>query len=152
MLHIFNTLSGEKEPFIPRTPGTVSIYTCGMTVYDLCHLGHARTLVAFDMISRHFRARQFEVTLVRNITDIDDKIIQRAHLQKTPWDQLTAEFIEALHEDERALGIAPPTHEPRATAFIPQMLELIDLLIDVGAAYATPHGDVYFAVREFPGY
>jgi cysteinyl-tRNA synthetase len=121
MLHIFNTLTRQKEPFTPIEPGKVKLYVCGMTVYDFCHIGHARVMVVFDMVQRWLRASGFEVTYVRNITDIDDKIIKRAVENKETIKALTQRFIDAMHEDADALGIERPTYEPRATDYVPQM-------------------------------
>jgi cysteinyl-tRNA synthetase len=151
-LLIHNTLTRRTEPFAPIEPGVVRMYVCGMTVYDYCHLGHARTFVAFDLITRWLRARGLRVTYVRNITDIDDKIIRRAAENNESVTALTARFIEAMQQDFAALGIAPPDEEPRATQFIPQMLGLIELLQKDDYAYLTDDGDVNFAVRRFAGY
>ncbi len=152
MLHITNTLTRTKEAFVPLTPGQVRMYVCGMTVYDLCHLGHARVFVVFDMVTRWLRASGYQVDYVRNITDIDDKIIKRAQENGETPAALTERFIAAMHEDERALGVLPPDHEPRATAYVAQMLALIGQLIDNGLAYPAPNGDVYYSVRAFPEY
>ena len=152
MLHIFNSLTRTKEVFVPLTPGRVRMYVCGMTVYDLCHLGHARVFVVFDMVTRWLRASGYRVDYVRNITDIDDKIIKRAFDNGETPAALTARFIEAMHQDERALGVLPPDHEPRATQYVAQMLALIAQLEKNGLAYAAPNGDVYYSVRGFPGY
>ena len=152
MLHITNSLTRTKEEFVPLTPGVVRMYVCGMTVYDLCHLGHARVFVVFDMATRWLRASGYRVEYVRNITDIDDKIIRRAQENDETPAALTARFIAAMHEDERALGVLPPDHEPRATAYVAQMLALIEQLIRGGLAYPAPNGDVYYSVRAFPAY
>lgn len=151
-LHIYSTLSRAMEPFSPLEPGHVRMYVCGMTVYDLCHLGHARSMVAFDVVQRWLRASGFRVTYVRNVTDIDDKIIQRALENGETIRALTDRMVDALHQDADALGIERPTHEPRATEFVPQMLSLIGLLEQKGLAYQSVSGDVNFAVRKFPGY
>jgi cysteinyl-tRNA synthetase len=152
MLHIYNTLSRRKEPFKPINPGQVRMYVCGMTVYDYCHVGHARVMVVFDMVLRWLRASGNEVTYVRNITDIDDKIIQRAIQNKEPIAALTQRFIDAMHEDADALGVERPTFEPRATDYVRQMQGLIGRLMEKGLAYQGSDGDVNFAVRRFPGY
>ena len=152
MLHITNSLTRTKEEFVPLTPGVVRMYVCGMTVYDLCHLGHARVFVVFDMVTRWLRASGYRVDYVRNITDIDDKIIKRAHDNGETPAELTGRFIAAMHEDERALGVLPPDHEPRATEYVAQMLALIGQLVANGLAYPAPNGDVYYSVRAFPAY
>lgn len=152
MLTLYNSFTNEKEIFKPRVPGKIQLYVCGVTVYDYCHLGHARMLVAFDCIVRYLRFRGYDVRYVRNLTDIDDKIIQRAASLGESIDSLTARFIEAAHEDERALGVLPPDEEPRATAFISHMIEMIDTLIQKGMAYVAQNGDVYYAVNRFPAY
>ncbi|MEF8746550.1 MAG: cysteine--tRNA ligase [Candidatus Accumulibacter propinquus] len=152
MLKIYNSLAREKQNFVPITPGSVRMYVCGMTVYDYCHLGHARVLVVFDMVQRWLRASGLEVNYVRNITDIDDKIIKRAFDNKESIGELTERFIRCMDEDAAALGVEKPDHEPRATAYIPQMLELIRRLEANGLAYQTAAGDMNFSVRKFPGY
>ncbi len=151
-LRIYNTLSRALEAFSPIEPGHVRMYVCGMTVYDLCHLGHARYMVAFDVVQRWLRASGHRVTYVRNITDIDDKIIRRAVENGETIRSLTDRMIDALHQDADALGIERPTHEPRATEYVPQMLSMIGRLQDKGLAYQGSDGDVNFAVRKFPGY
>ncbi len=152
MLHLYNTLSRRKEPFQPIQPGKVNMYVCGMTVYDYCHLGHARVMVVFDMVARWLRASGYDLTYVRNITDIDDKIIKRAAENGEPINVLTQRFIDAMDEDAAALGVQKPNFEPRATQFVPDMISMIEELIGKGRAYAAPNGDVYYAVREFAGY
>jgi len=152
MLHITNSLTRIKEEFVPLTPGVVRMYVCGMTVYDLCHLGHARVFVVFDMVTRWLRASGYQVEYVRNITDIDDKIIKRAQENGETPAALTERFIAEMHQDERALGVLPPDHEPRATAYVAQMLALIEQLIRNGLAYPASNGDVYYSVRAFPAY
>ena len=152
MLRIHNTLSRTKEKFIPLQAGRVRMYVCGMTVYDLCHLGHARVFVVFDMVTRWLRASGLEVEYVRNVTDIDDKIIRRAEENGESPAALTERFIAAMHEDERALGVVPPSHEPRATQYVAQMLEMIGQLERKGLAYAAANGDVYYRVRGFAAY
>ncbi len=152
MLHIVNTLTRTKEEFVPLVPGRVSMYVCGMIVYDLCHLGHARVFVVFDMVTRWLRASGYQVEYVRNITDIDDKIIKRAAENGETPGALTERFIQAMHEDERALGVLPPDHEPRATQYVAQMLAMIAQLEANGLAYPAPNGDVYYSVRGFAGY
>ena len=152
MLKLYNTLTRDKQEFKPIVAGQARIYVCGMTVYDYCHLGHARVMVVFDMVTRWLRASGLDVTYVRNITDIDDKIIKRAQELKEPIERLTARFIEAMHEDTAALGVLKPDFEPRATEYIPQMQEIIRLLEAKGLAYVAPDGDVNYSVRDFPGY
>ncbi len=151
-LRIHNTLTRAMETFSPITPGVVRMYVCGMTVYDLCHLGHARSMVAFDVVQRWLKASGYQVEYVRNITDIDDKIIQRAVDNGETLRALTQRMIDALHQDADALGIERPQHEPRATDFVPQMTRLIGQLESQGLAYRVPTGDVNFSVRNFPGY
>ncbi|MES2184694.1 MAG: cysteine--tRNA ligase [Pseudomonadota bacterium] len=151
-LRIYNTLSRALEEFSPLEAGHVRMYVCGMTVYDLCHLGHARSMVAFDVVQRWLRTSGLRVTYVRNITDIDDKIIVRAAENGETLRSLTDRMVDALHQDADALGIERPTHEPRAMDYVPQMLGLIGLLEDKGLAYRAPGGDVNYAVRKFPGY
>jgi cysteinyl-tRNA synthetase len=152
MLHIHNSLTRNKEEFVPMEPGKVRMYVCGMTVYDLCHLGHARVFVVFDMVTRWLRASGYQVDYVRNITDIDDKIIKRAQENGETPAALTERFITAMHEDERALGVLPPDHEPRATGYVAQMLAMIAQLEKNGLAYPAPNGDVYYSVRGFADY
>ena len=152
MLKLYNTLTRDKQEFKPIVPGQARIYVCGMTVYDYCHLGHARVMVVFDMITRWLRAGGLAVTYVRNITDIDDKIIKRAAENKEPMAALTARFIAAMNEDAAALGVIKPDFEPRATEYIPQMQEIIRLLEQKGLAYVAPDRDVNYSVRDFPGY
>ncbi|MCU4118767.1 cysteine--tRNA ligase [Variovorax sp. N23] len=151
-LRIYNTLSRELEEFSPLQPGQVRMYVCGMTVYDLCHIGHARMMMAFDVVQRWLRATGLHVTYVRNITDIDDKIIERAVKRGITIRALTDEMIALMHEDVAALGIEPPDIEPRATEYVPQMLGIIETLEQKGLAYRSPMGDVNYAVRKFPGY
>ena len=152
MLKVYNDLTNEKENFIPLEPGRVKMYVCGMTVYDLCHLGHARVLVVFDVIYRYLQASGFNVTYIRNITDIDDKIINRAHENGEPFAALTERFIAAMHEDAAALGVLTPDAEPRATAHIGEIIAMVERLIANGHAYALDNGDVYFSVASFNGY
>jgi len=151
-MQIYNTLTRRKEPFTPLEPGKVRLYVCGMTVYDLCHLGHARVMVAFDVITRYLRHRGYEVTYVRNITDIDDKILRRAEENGENIASLTERMIDAMHEDEARLFVLPPDHEPRATAHVGEILAMIETLIDKGYAYGADNGDVYYRVRKFAGY
>ncbi len=151
-LRLHNSLSRAVEAFVPIEPGRVRMYVCGMTIYDLCHMGHARFLVAFDMVQRWLRALDYDVTYVRNITDIDDKIIRRALERNIALRELTEEMTAAMHVDLAALGIEAPTHEPRATEHVRGMLDMIGLLEDRGLAYRSSSGDVNFAVRKFPGY
>ncbi len=152
MLTIYNTLSKAKETFKPLDGNKVRMYVCGMTVYDYCHLGHGRSMVAFDLVTRWLRKSGYELTYVRNITDIDDKIINRANENGESFDALTARMIDAMHEDERRLNILPPDQEPRATDHIAGMHAMIQTLIDKGYAYAPGNGDVYYRVGKFVGY
>ncbi|MEY2782737.1 MAG: Cysteine--tRNA ligase [Pseudomonadota bacterium] len=151
-LRIFNTLSRAVSDFSPAEPGHVRMYVCGMTVYDLCHLGHARSMIAFDVVQRWLKASGFKVTYVRNVTDIDDKIIKRALQNGETIRHLTDRMIDALHQDADALGIERPQHEPRATDYVPQMLRMIGTLEQKGLAYRSGNGDVNYAVRKFEGY
>ena len=152
MLHIYNTLTKTKERFIPIEPGKVRMYVCGMTVYDYCHLGHGRVLVVFDMVVRYLRARNYQVTYVRNVTDIDDKIIKRANENGEQIDALTGRFIQAMHEDADVLGVLRPDQEPRATLYMREILDMIATLVQRGYAYAASNGDVYYHVRKFADY
>lgn len=152
MLQIYNTLTRRKEPLVPLIEGQVRMYVCGMTVYDYCHLGHARVMVAFDVVSRYLRHLGYQVIYVRNVTDIDDKIIQRANQNGESIEALTARFIEAMHEDERALGVLPPDLEPKATGSIDDILAMVQTLIDKDLAYVGSNGDVFYAVSRFPAY
>ena len=152
MLQIYNSLARHKQAFTPIRAGEVRMYVCGMTVYDYCHLGHARVMVVFDVVRRWLRASGYRVTYVRNITDIDDKIIRRAADNGEAVADLTARFIRAMDEDLAALGVEKPDREPRATQYVPQMLELIERLEQRRLAYRSVSGDVNFAVRRFPGY
>ena len=151
-LRIHNTLTRALEPFSPLEPGHVRMYVCGMTVYDLCHLGHARSMVAFDVVLRWLKASGLRVTYVRNVTDIEDKIIKRALENGETIRALTDRMVEALHQDADALGIERPTLEPRAMDYVPQMLSMINTLQSKGLAYQASNGDMNFAVRKFPGY
>ncbi|MFM6985492.1 MAG: cysteine--tRNA ligase [Hydrogenophaga sp.] len=151
-LSIYNSLTRRVEPFESIEPGHVRMYVCGMTVYDLCHLGHARSMLAFDVVQRWLKTSGYRVTYVRNVTDIDDKIIARALKNGETLQQLTSRMIDALHQDADALGIERPTHEPRATEHVPQMLDIVRRLEEKGLAYRSPNGDVNYAVRKFPGY
>lgn len=152
MLQIHNTLTRQKETFKPIHPGKVSVYICGVTVYDYCHLGHARTYTSADVIIRYLRFRGYEVNYVRNITDIDDKIIKRANESKEDFTAITQRFIQAMHEDFAALKLTVPDHEPRATDYIADMIKLIETIIKNGHGYVASNGDVYFDVRSFPEY
>jgi cysteinyl-tRNA synthetase len=152
MLKIHNSLTREKEIFVPISPGKVGMYVCGMTVYDYCHLGHARVLVVFDVVKRWLSASGYDVTYVRNITDIDDKIIRRAAENNEPIDALTGRFILAMDEDAERLGVLRPDFEPRATDNVAQMIDLIGQLMNKGRAYQADNRDVYYSVRDFPGY
>jgi cysteinyl-tRNA synthetase len=152
MLKIYNTLRRDKQEFIPIEDNKVRMYVCGMTVYDYCHLGHARVMVVFDMVQRWLKASGYTVTYVRNITDIDDKIIRRAGENHESIHQLTQRFIDAMHEDADRLGVQRPDHEPRATQYVSEMLGMIERLEKNGLAYQASDMDVNFAVRKFPDY
>ncbi len=152
MLTIYNSITRKKEPFKPLEAGKVRMYVCGLTVYDYSHLGHARAMVIFDMVVRYLRTRGYDVTYVRNITDIDDKIINRANENKEDISELTARFIKAMHEDTAALGVEMPDAEPRATQHIDQIINMINKLMENGYAYAADNGDVYYDVSRFPSY
>jgi len=152
MLKIYNTLARDKQEFIPIVPNKVSMYVCGMTVYDYCHLGHARVMVVFDMVYRWFKASGYDVTYVRNITDIDDKIIRRAAENNESIHAVTQRFVDEMHVDADALGVSRPDFEPRATQYVPEMLEMIAKLEANGLAYQAADGDVNYAVRKFEGY
>jgi cysteinyl-tRNA synthetase len=152
MLLIHNSLTGRKEAFQPIVPGEVRMYVCGMTVYDYCHLGHARMLIAFDVVRRHLRASGYRVVFVRNITDIDDKIIRRAAENGEPMSALTERFIRAYHEDCTALGVERADIEPRATEYLPQIIDMVRSLIDKAYAYVGENRDVYYSVARFAPY
>ena len=152
MLQVYNTLGRIREPFEPREPGKVGLYVCGITVYDHCHVGHARAMVVYDVLYRHLLASGYEVTYVRNITDVDDKIIERAARNGETPDALAERFIGAMHEDARALGTLEPDHEPRAVGHVDDVVAMIERLIETGHAYAIEGGDVLYAVRSFPDY
>ena len=151
-LYIYNTETRQKEVFKPIVPGKVGIYVCGVTVYDLCHIGHARVMVVFDSVVRHMRALGLDVKYVRNITDIDDKIIKRALENKESVQALTERYIAAMHEDEQALNVLRPDEEPRATDYIDAIQQMVKTLIEKGHAYAADNGDVYFKVKSFEAY
>ena len=152
MLNIYNTLAREKQTFVPIQPGKVNMYVCGMTVYDYCHLGHARVMVVFDMVARWLRASGYNVNYVRNITDIDDKIIKRAEENNEPISALTGRFIEAMNQDADALGVLRPSAEPRATDHVSGMINMIARLVERGLAYQGSNGDVFYSVRDFSSY
>jgi cysteinyl-tRNA synthetase len=152
LLKIYNSLTNKKEVFIPNEPGKIAIYICGMTVYDLCHLGHARTVVAFDMIVRYLRSQGYQVTYVRNITDVDDKIIKKSQEANINSTELTATMITAMEQDFAALGNTPPDHQPRATEYINEMIAMIQKLITKGYAYTSPNGDVFYRTDKFTNY
>jgi len=152
MLQLHNTLTNSKQEFVPIEAGKIRMYVCGMTVYDYCHIGHARVMVSFDVITRYLRHRGFEVEYVRNITDVDDKIIKRASENGETPDQLTERFIAAMHEDERALNVLPPSQEPRATGHMQAIIDMVEVLIAKGFAYAADNGDVYYRVDKFENY
>ncbi|SHF12280.1 cysteinyl-tRNA synthetase [Modicisalibacter ilicicola DSM 19980] len=151
-MQIYNTLTRRKEAFVPLEAGKIRMYVCGITVYDYCHIGHARVMVAFDVITRYLRSRGYDVNYVRNITDIDDKILRRAEENGESIDSLTGRMIDAMHEDEDRLGVLRPDHEPRATAHVDEIKAMIQRLIDKGFAYRADNGDVYYRVRRFEGY
>lgn len=152
MLQIYNTLSKQKAPFQPLVAGHISMYVCGITVYDYCHIGHARVMVCFDVITRYLRSRGWQVTYVRNITDVDDKIIQRAKQNQESVAALTERMIAAMHADEDALAVLRPDQEPRATAHIADIIAMIQTLVDKGYAYPACNGDVYYRVEQFADY
>src|SRR6266436_5010223 len=152
MLRLHNSLTGEKEEFTPLRANEVRMYVCGMTVYDYIHIGHARMLTVFDLVQRYLRSRGYKVTYVRNITDIDDKIIQRAAEKGEDWRQFAERFAKAMHEDCATLGLQAPDLEPRATDFIAPIIAMTQTLIDKGFAYVAGSGDVMYAVRKFPDY
>lgn len=152
MLTIYNTLTRQKETFTPIEPGKVSMYVCGMTVYDYCHVGHARVMVVFDVITRYLRASGYDVNYIRNITDIDDKIIARANENGETIQTLTERFIDYMNEDATALGVMRPSSEPKATEHVDDIISMIETLIEKGKAYAAENGDVYYDVSEFPDY
>jgi cysteinyl-tRNA synthetase len=152
MIKIYNTLSKQKEEFKPLKQGEVKMYVCGMTVYDLCHLGHARVLVIFDLIHRWFKENNYAVTYVRNITDIDDKIINKSVEQKITFNELTEHYIDEMNIDIQALNVLNPSHEPKATEHISSMITMIQTLVDKGFAYQAENKDVYYAVDKFAGY
>jgi len=152
MLKIYNTIAREKQNFIPIVAGKVSMYVCGMTVYDFCHLGHARVMVVFDMVNRWLRTSGFDVTYVRNITDIDDKIIKRAHENGESIEALTQRYILAMDEDAAKLGVMRPDIEPKATAHVDGMISMIGTLMEKGFAYQATNGDVFYSVNQFAGY
>ena len=152
MIHLYNTLSGGKEIFQPQRKKEVLLYVCGVTVYDSCHLGHARVAISFDVMVRYLRFRNYQVRYIRNITDIDDKIITRAQREKVPFSSISEKFSQEMHQDYKALGLLFPTDEPCATDHLEQMKELIGLLEKRGYTYRTPHGDICYRVRNFNGY
>jgi len=152
MIRIHDSMTGEKQFLQPITPGHVRMYVCGMTVYDYIHIGHARMLTVFDLVSRYLRHRGYKVTFVRNITDIDDKIIKRAAENNQPIEAVTVRFIKAMHEDCAALGLASPDFEPRATEYLPAIIAMIERLMQLGYAYRAADGDVLYAVAKFEGY
>ncbi len=151
-LFVYNTLSKAKEEFKPLTPGKVGMYVCGVTVYDYCHVGHARVMVVFDIVDRWLKTSGYDVNYVRNFTDVDDKIIKRANEAGIPPEKLTAQMIEAFYEDMDALGCLRPEHEPRATRYMSEVIAMIRQLVERGYAYVAPSGDVLYSVRKFEGY
>lgn len=152
MLYIYNTLTRQKELFKPIVPGKASMYVCGMTVYDYCHIGHGRLFVVYDVVARYLRSQGYQVTYVRNITDIDDKIIKRANENGEPYTAVVERFVQATHEDERALSVLPQDFEPRATQYIEQIIAMTQTLLDKGYAYVADNGDVYYHVKHFADY
>jgi len=152
MIRIYNSLTGEKQPLQPVTPGEVRMYVCGMTVYNFLHIGHARMMIVFDVVNRYLRYRGYRVTYVRNITDIDDKIIKQAAENREPIGALTERFITAMNEDCEQLGILRPDYEPRATQYLPAIIAMIEKLVANDYAYLAPNGDVMYAVTKFNGY
>ena len=152
MITLFNSLTNKKEVFRPNNPGKVKIYVCGMTVYDFCHLGHARVLIVFDLINRWFKASSYDVTYVRNITDIDDKIIARAKEKNISIEKLTHNYIQEMNADAKALGVISPDIEPKATESIGDMINMIKTLIDKGFAYVGENNDVFYSVSHFQDY
>ncbi len=152
MLHLYNSLTRQKSPFKPLKNQEVKLYVCGMTVYDFCHVGHARVMVVFDVLVRYLRFLGFNVIYVRNITDIDDKIIKRIQENGQDFKELTQRFIDAMHEDADALNVLRPDIEPRATEFIPQIIDLVNTLIEKGFAYCGENGDIFYAVTKFKDY
>ena len=152
MLQIYNSLTKQKEDFKPVLPGKVTLYVCGVTTYDFCHMGNARTLIAFDMVVRYLRYAGFDVKYVRNITDVDDKIIKRVNENSEEYYAFVQRYIDIMHEDLKLLGAIVPDEEPRATQFIPQIIQLIGRLFDNGCAYVGGNGDVFYDVRRFKNY
>ena len=152
MLYIYNTLTRQKEQFKPLQAGKVGLYVCGITVYDVCHVGHARTYLSFDLMVRYMRSRGLEVNYVRNITDVDDKIISRANEQGLTAEEFTENTIARMHEDFAAIGLLEPDVEPRVTTHIPEIINVIQILVDKGYAYQTPSGDVLFEVSQYANY
>ena len=151
-LKIYNTLTAQKEIFQPIEANKVKMYVCGMTVYDYCHIGHARVLISFDVITRYLRHIGYDVTYIRNITDVDDKIFARAAENGEAYDALTQRFIDAMHDDEAALSVISPDQEPRATEHIQEIIHMIQRLIENDHAYAADNGDVYYAIDKFQDY
>jgi len=152
MIRVHNSLTGQKQPLTPIMPGAIRMYVCGITVYDYLHIGHARMLIVFDVVARYLRWRGYRLTYVRNITDIDDKIIKRAAENSEPIETLTARFIAAMNEDCAQLGVGRPDFEPRATAHVPHIIDMVGRLVQRGYAYVAPDGDVMYAVAKFDGY
>lgn len=152
MLRIYNTLTRKKEVFQSIEPGKIGMYVCGITVYDYCHIGHARVMVAFDMITRYLRASGWDVNYIRNITDVEDKIFNRANENQEPYTQLTERFIQAMHDDEDALGVLRPNAEPRATAYMEDIIAMVQILVEKGYAYQGASGDVFYRLSKFKNY
>lgn len=152
MIHIYNTLTKQKESLQPINPPQIGLYVCGLTVYDDCHIGHGRLFIWFDTLVRYLRSSGYQVTYVRNITDIDDKIIKRAKELGISYKELTAQVISSMHADEKLLHIIPPNFEPRVTNHISEIIDMIQILINKRFAYKAPNGDVYYSVEKFKNY
>jgi len=152
VLQIYDSMTGSKREFKSIEPGKIRMYVCGITVYDYCHIGHARVMVGFDVITRYLRNRGYDVTYVRNITDVDDKILQRASEEGIPFPEFTQKFIDAMHEDEDALSVLRPDQEPRATEHMDEITGMIGTLMEKGFAYQADNKDIYYEISKFEGY